>query len=741
MAFLKTCFSQPRFRALLLILTLLSLVCTRIPLVNYLGFEFSALMSLAGSYSSGLLALVLASHARESVYRHFALSAVSGLLLLVPPLVIISVNALFVRNCSFADGLTFYLLGPVPAVLFAVALAVLVVSVASRWRKTLLTMAMMAILSHIVVVTLITPQIFAFNPILGYFPGITYDESLRIGSTLLHFRILTVVSAGILLLAAAVIRDRKTQVPVSRTRFIALIVGGALLVSAYWFSDRLGFSSSEEFIRTELGGEYDSEHFTIVYPKNAVTTEEVERLAARHEFYFSTIARELRILPVRKIRSFLYASAEQKGRLIGAAGTNIAKPWRRELHVNLNDVNRVLKHELVHIMAADFGFPVLRISLNSGLIEGLAMAVERVEYNETLHRLAAQIFATGLRPDVEGLFSISGFLKSHGGTSYVLAGSFCRYLIDQYGMRRFKWLYRTGSFESFYNKELSVLIAEWRKFIGQTEPSINERARAAYLFRRPSIFGRECARVIAEVNEETRDALRRGDFDAAVETSRRSLELSRSPEAILQHAAALLRSGRAEDAIRFGSEALADSMIAHTLLPMYLTLADAHWKLGNKLEAGRLCDALYSVHLSPAYDEACGIRRFGLRDPAGEQLKEFILGDVADSLRIPWLEAKMASGRFSPPVPYLLGRELMAENRMAEARKILMLLRPLNVGILEFFRLRRLATVHLELKDYQKAKMYFWESMNHTIKESHRIENEELIRWCDWLGERGRTMD
>ncbi|MEX2117857.1 MAG: hypothetical protein WEB37_13325 [Bacteroidota bacterium] len=733
MLFLKIVLSQPRFRTLLFVLTILSLVCTQIPLLNYLGFEFAVLMSIVGSYSAGLLALVLAPHASENTYKHFTLSAGAGLLLLVPPLMIISANALFVRNCSFAGGLTIYLLGPVPAVIFVVALAVLVTSLVSRWRKTVLTIAVIAVLSHILVVTLISPQIFAFNPILGYFPGITYDESLRIGSSLFQFRILTVIIAAVLLLAADMVRGRKAKAPVSQTKRIVLIVGGVFLVSAYWFSDRLGFSSSEEFIRAELGGVYESEHFTILYPKDAVTTEEIERLAARHEFHFNTIARELRILPVRKIRSFLYASAEQKGRLIGAAGTNIAKPWRWELHVNLNDVNRVLKHEMVHIMAADFGFPLLRISLNSGLIEGLAMAVERVEYDETLHRLAAQIFATGLRPDVESLFSVSGFLKSHGGTSYVLAGSFCRYLIDQYGMRRFKWLYRTGSFESFYNKELPVLIAEWRRFISVPEPSVSERTRAAYMFRRPSIFGRECARVIAEVNEETRNAMRRGDFEAAVELSRRSLELTRSPEAILQHANALLRSGRSEAAIEFGTEALADSMITHTLLPLYLTLGDAHWKLGNALEAGRLYDALYSVHLSPAYDEACGIRRFGLRDPSGEQLREFILGDVADSLRIPWLESGMAKSRFSQLLPYLLGRELIAEKRMDEARRTLMLPRPMSMGVLEFFRLRRLATVHLELKEYEKVKICLWESLNYTTKESHRFENEELIRWCDWL--------
>lgn len=731
MSFLKTCFTQPPFRTLFIVLTVLSLVCTQIPLLNYLGFEFSVIMAIVGGYCAGLVTLALAPRYSENTYRHFAMSAGAGLILLLSPLVVISVNALFVRNCSFADGLMFYVLGPVPAAVFVVALAVLVSALVNRWRKTLLTIAVILVLSHILVVTLIAPQIFAFNPILGYFPGITYDESLQIGSSLFQFRILTVLLTLAIVFAANMITDRRAGRNVSRTRRIVLLAGGVLLASTYWFSDDLGFSSSEGFIRGELGGEYHSEHFTLVYPKNSLTAEEVERLAARHEFYFSEIARDLRTAPRRKITSFLYASAEQKGRLIGAAGTNIAKPWRRELHVNLNDVSRVLKHEMVHIVAADFGFPLLRISLNSGLIEGLAMAVERVEYDETLHRLSAQIFATGLRPDVESLFSVSGFLKSHGGTSYVLAGSFCRYLIDQYGMRRFKWLYRTGSFESFYNKELSVLIAEWRTFISQPEPSMTERTRAAYMFRRPSLFGKECARVIAEINEATRNAIRKGDFELAVESSRRSLDLSRSPEAILQHTSALLRSGRAEEAVAYGSAALADSMMAHTLLPMYLTIGDAHWKMGNVLEAGRLYEALYSVHLSPLYDEACGVRRFALRDSEGLQWKEFILGEVPDSSRIAWLESKLTSG--SPLVPYLLGKELMAANRMADAQKILLLLRPMNVGVLEFFRMRRLAAVHLELKEYQKAKMLFWESMNHTTKESHRIENEEMIRWCDWL--------
>jgi hypothetical protein len=102
-----------------------------------------------------------------------------------------------------------------------------------------------------------------------------------------------------------------------------------------------------------------------------------------HEFHHAQIERQLPVSSRRKIQSFLYASSAQKGKLVGAGRTNIAKPWLWQLHLNIDDLDSSLKHELVHVMAADFGFPIIRVGLNAGLTEGLAVALERREYGDS----------------------------------------------------------------------------------------------------------------------------------------------------------------------------------------------------------------------------------------------------------------------------------------------------------------------------------------------------------------------
>jgi transcriptional regulator with GAF, ATPase, and Fis domain len=93
--------------------------------------------------------------------------------------------------------------------------------------------------------------------------------------------------------------------------------------------------------------------------ENARLYEQAERSAQDAER--SRLARELHVSPDKKIHTFLYATQEQKGKLIGASGTDFAKPWLSQLHINLSDVDVALKHELVHILAGDFGFTPLRI--------------------------------------------------------------------------------------------------------------------------------------------------------------------------------------------------------------------------------------------------------------------------------------------------------------------------------------------------------------------------------------------
>jgi tetratricopeptide (TPR) repeat protein len=740
-------YSYRSHRIALSLILLFSLLCTQLPLFNYVGFEFSALLSLVGSLIVGLLTLSWWKKKREEfegrVWKFIASLIAPIGLLLVLPLLILSLNAFFVKNCSFVQGILLYLLLPVPAFAFASSLALVIATSIKKWRKTWFVLIWSVVLLHIVVVTVLGPQIFAFNPIVGYFPGFTYDETLEIIDRLLIYRGGTLLASIALLLFAAA-RQRAQQHSPGKSALgflryrearagIFLLLPVALL---YFSSSNIGLSSSVDHIREALGGTVETEHFRIHYPDTVLRGRELDHLVQTHEFYFDHIARFYRIEPQTKIVVFLYASADQKGRLVGAKGTNFAKPWLAQVHLNLADVDRSLKHELVHVLAAEFGLPVLRIGMNAGLIEGAAVAVEQAEYDEHIHRLAAMVLAVGIEPDLESLFSFSGFMKVHPSISYVLVGSFSRFLIERFGIRRFKLLYQTGDFETFYNRPLHELLAQWRRMVERYELNDADLAKAAYLFKRPSIFAKECARVLANLNSETREQLRRREFDVALARAARALELSNNIEATHLKAQALVRLGRFDEAIEFMEDRLRDSSVAHSLLPLKLLLGDAYLAIDSLFQAQRLYQHISLTRLSSAYDEASTLRLellFGrLRQ---SELRQVFIGNLVDTARLALIEQMVERHTIEALPKYLLAREV-AVTQPERAIGLLESIRRMRFDQLEFHRQRRLARLNFQLGRYERAKIHAWQSLNLVTGTAQVLEIEEMLRLCDWMRER-----
>ena len=162
------------------------------------------------------------------------------------------------------------------------------------------TLLFLAVLSHILVKTFATSQIFAFNPVLGFFPGITYDESLHVTGRLAMYRAGTLVATALLvLLADLVIKHRKKE-RLPSMEFFGGMVGLVLVCGLFFFSNQLGLSSSESFISSTLGGVDSTEHFVIHYPKNILSAQKARELALLHEFYFWSIAHQLRVFPLRR---------------------------------------------------------------------------------------------------------------------------------------------------------------------------------------------------------------------------------------------------------------------------------------------------------------------------------------------------------------------------------------------------------------------------------------------------------
>src|SRR5436309_15649381 len=180
-----------------------SLISTQIPLLNYLGYEFAALIGLVGSVVSGLLTI----HLVKPVYRandsageeltvrilgEYRQAVLLNLVALVIPLVILLTNALFVKNCSLVQGLTFFILIPVVSVLFGSAIGLLS-AVHYRFSNTMFGFYCLLFLSYSAATGYFTPAIFSYNFLYGYFPGLTYDEALGLSITLALFRLMTVL--------------------------------------------------------------------------------------------------------------------------------------------------------------------------------------------------------------------------------------------------------------------------------------------------------------------------------------------------------------------------------------------------------------------------------------------------------------------------------------------------------------------------------------------------------------------
>ncbi len=752
MAMIKEFLSYRSHVIALVTLLIVSLGLTQIPLFNYLGYEFSALIVLFWSLAAGLLTISLWNKRQAQTSETFAAfsirSLIIALLALIIPFAVIVLNAFFVKNCSFPQGIILFLLVAVLGVVFAHALSLFCVVVFPRRKKTSFAISWIALLAQIPYVGLTGPQIFAFNPILGFFPGLTYDETLDVTGRLLLYRVGTVALSVLLLLVAASLhrwRNNNSSALPRSTSMMGWMIMAVLAVAVaglFFLSDRIGLSSSESSIQQSLGGRVETEHFIVFYPDTLFKGPRLEQVVQLHEFYYAQVARALWIRSEKKIRSYIYASPAQKGRLIGAASTDIAKPWLGQLHINASDLDVSLRHELVHVMAADFGFPLLRVGVNSGLIEGLAVAVERIEYEEPVHRLAAMAFATGAAPDMQSLFSLSGFMKAPAGVSYTLAGSFCRYLIDRYGLRRFKLLYRTGEYSILYEKPLPLLLQEWRRSLDRYQLSAGDVEKANHLFKRQSIFGKECARVIANMNTETRAMLANRRFEDALNSAEKSLGKTMSTEAVYQKTTALIRLGRYADAVAFAQARLGDSTAASSLFTLNSLLGDALWGSDSLESAMKTYGELLHAHLSLSWDESMTLRQeIVLKPNLARALKPFFLQPVADSTRLPSLENLVRTFPKEPILKYLLAREQASAERYGKAMELLDGLPAFDTPVMELSRQQRLAHLAMTLGHYQKSKMYYWQSLNHVYRETQSIEIDERLGFCDWMDEFGHRSN
>jgi hypothetical protein len=732
---------------------LLSLACTQVPLLNYLGFEFAFVMGLAATGVAATLAIVLVRRARPELlragraraWRFLGLLLLINLLLLGLPLLVMAASALVVRNCDFLEGLAFFALLPGVTAAFASCLGFFL----GLWfRHPRIVLAAIVLLScaYAALIGFTTPAVFSYNLFYGFFPGLTYDELLPVTGTLILWRLVTLLACAIPVAGAMLLR---VHAPQTRTGWDVVVhlaeilvrpairwwTAGTVLALALLYLARceLGFETTASHLRAELPGRIVTQHFVIHLAGDDLESRERASIAAEHEFRLAQVLEAFSLQDEPLIESFLYPSVDERRRLIGAGTTSIAKPWQREIHLLQESYAEVLKHELVHVVAGRFSPTIIRASFSTGLVEGLAMAVEWDWGNRTLHQYAAALQTAGLAPNIRSLMGFAGFARQAPSVSYVLAGSFCRYLIDRHGMRTMVALYGGSSIEELTGGSLDSLIGQWRLFLDGIPVTESDREAVEVFFRTPPVFDRVCARVVARWNREARQALEAGNLQEAAARSWVAFREAGGYAAFAIHLRSLYLSGAYAHLVE-----LADSVREHSarpgqFLPLDLLSADACWMLGARTRAESLYAHLLRVDLSPALTEASVLRLMAVRDPrepAG--LGALLVVQRGDSARRVLADSLVRAVPESRVAPYVLARIMARSGEREDALAMLLRINP-GPPAFEAARLRCAAELMVALGRYDQARTTFWLSLNADDAPKSRDRVTDWIDRCEWM--------
>ncbi len=519
----------------------LALVLANVPLFNILAFEFCAVMALSISFAGAHIALTvlqqmerrpgaLTGPPREIVCRCFWNALIANASLLLLPLGIILLNAFWVKNCDFGEGFLFFAILPLISCLYATAAGVFFgFWIQKRWAAYLVYLGYLLISCVPVVINLIFhPPVFAYHSTFGYFPGPIYDFVIRITGTFLIARTETLLWVslflGLTISTCEVnrktglmpkLRWRKLVGPIPKRLPLYLLIVG--LLGFQFYAGALGIRPAREDVARKLGGFRETTHFEIFYARELES--QIERIAEDCEFQYTQLSDYLmpagEVLP-RKVRAYIYASPEQKKRLIGARHTSVEDPFGYGFHIHAQGFpHPVLKHELAHVFTVSWA--PLKVSLKIGLHEGIAVAADWEEGKLTGHQWAKAMRQMKIAPPLSGIMGF-GFWGHAGSRSYLLAGSFVRFLVDTYGIEKFKGVFPTGNFVKHYGKDLHSLEMEWIQFLDNVPLRDNDIAYTTYRLQQRSVFERACAHEMAAWRDTAWQAYNQKDFATAAQT-------------------------------------------------------------------------------------------------------------------------------------------------------------------------------------------------------------------------------
>jgi hypothetical protein len=513
---------RPQFVAGLIVFVILSAVGF-IPLFGGPGYE--------QSLASGLLvpaAAAIATAIELSALDITPLSCIlrglaSAGLLAAVAFATALLHGLRVGVCDFWGGTSFFALTAGVGTLIGGAWGAVVAEACRMRKRRRLACVLFAIGGPLggVLVSLArfygSPMIFAFDPFFGFFSGTLYDTIVDVRTQLWTYRAGSLATlVGTALVASALRRKSDGRLAfhalrVDRAAEARLLAGlVALVVSLALAADgpALGHWQTTESIARALGGRSGGRRCDVLYP-DSLLAEQARLLVRDCEEQLAADEERLGAQLDGRLTAFVFRDANEKRLLMGAAQTSIAKPWRREVYIQMSGYpHPILGHEIAHVVAGSFGRGPFRIAgaaaglwPNPGLIEGVAVATSPDDDELTDAQWARAMLDLGILPAVQRLFSVD-FLGENAAKSYTVAGAFVAWALERWGATVVRAWYGGASIEELTRSSWVGLDEQFRASLRLLAMPPEASAYARAKFERPSVWARKCPHVVDALNRD-----------------------------------------------------------------------------------------------------------------------------------------------------------------------------------------------------------------------------------------------
>lgn len=422
------------------------------------------------------------------------------------------IHTLRIGPCEPAAGFVELLLGPAAGVLLATTLAAVVSVVVLCWfgaaRLGAVSVLVVGPFGSALLSALLfycTPAVYAFDPFVGHFRGPLYDVVEFEPERLLLYRVGTLASVGALLAALSGVSLTRAPARPPRVRLLwgaRWLAAGLLALLSVGHSlsaSELGFVTTEARLERELPGRVTWGSCTVRYGLDVARTA-AERTARECSGHLLDLRGRLGLHERWPVRVLLFSGPSEKAAFMGAGTTYIAKPWRREVYVQVGDYpHAVLGHELAHVVLGELGSGPFRIAghlggylPDPGRIEGFAVyAAPREGAEATTRQWAAALARVAEMPPIEQVFGVE-FLGASAARSYTVAGAFVEYVVERHGAIVARRWYAGEELSPLTGESWPNLDGGFRAWLRETDVPDGVLSLAQLRFAAPGLFGRRC---------------------------------------------------------------------------------------------------------------------------------------------------------------------------------------------------------------------------------------------------------